>query len=71
MKYADLRRENEALRNALESLVDLQNGPPLISDTAEWELAMWAAYRVLGRPDYVLGRADHTDAKLAPGTHST
>lgn len=26
MKYADLRAENDRLRDALESLVDLQNG---------------------------------------------
>ncbi len=60
MKYADLKAENEALRNALETLVDVQNGPPLMKYEAEWELAMWTAYRALGRPDYVVGRLDHT-----------
>lgn len=49
MKYADLRNENERLRDALESLVDLQNGPPLPKYADEWELAMRTARRLLGR----------------------
>lgn len=64
MKYADLRRENDLLRNALESLVDLQNGPPLLKYAEEWELAMWAARRALGRPD-------HTDSARAQDGSAT
>lgn len=35
------------LRDALQALVDVQNGPPLIERTGEWTLAMNTADRLL------------------------
>lgn len=37
-------------RGVLRRLVDLQNGPPLIQDAAEWDAVMTVAKEVLGRP---------------------
>lgn len=40
---------NYAMHEALEALVDEQNGPPLLRDKEQWEAAMAKAYKVLGR----------------------
>ena len=42
-----LRGEIDRLTNALQSLRDAQNGPPLIRDTEEWEAAMKLADEAL------------------------
>jgi len=39
------------LTNALQALRDIQNGPPLIRDTEEWETAMKLADEVLKEND--------------------
>ena len=40
--------ENARLRRALESLMDIQNGPPLVRDTEAWNEAMAEAGQALG-----------------------
>ena len=45
-----LQSENERLKAALEALCAVQNGPPLIRDTDEWNTAMERASELL--PDY-------------------
>ena len=44
---AELSRLRQ-LREALESLMGVQNGPPLIQNEGEWREAMSAAYAALG-----------------------
>ena len=45
-----LQSENAKLKKALEALYAVQNGPPLIRDTDEWNTAMKHASELL--PDY-------------------
>ena len=53
-----IRREPEwaasrinVLTDALHDLLDEQNGPPILAREKEWESAMDAARRALGRSD--------------------
>jgi len=48
-----LRVERDLLRVALQSLIDEQNGPPLIRDAPAWYRAMVDANRALGRYESV------------------
>lgn len=48
-----LLRENAALREALETLVDEQNVPPLIRDAPRWRKAMATSCKLLGRTEAV------------------
>jgi len=41
--------EIDELKDILESLVDIQNGPPLIRATDKWNEIMTKAYKLLGR----------------------
>ena len=41
------------LRDALECLIDAQNGPPLIRDKRSWSEAMAVAHAALGNRDSV------------------
>ena len=43
-----LEAENEKLREALQKLVDEQNGPPLLSREQQWNEAMNLAAKLLG-----------------------
>ena len=43
-----LQAENSQLREALESLLDEQNGPPLIRHAASWQAAVDRAMAILG-----------------------
>ena len=42
-----LIKENERLREALADLVDIQNGPPLVTYTEAWDAAMEKALAAL------------------------
>ena len=44
----DLKRENAALRSALEDLYAEQNGPPVITKADRWQAAMDGAEAALG-----------------------
>lgn len=50
-KVYEYDMERQALRSALEALVDEQNGPPLLRDKERWEAAMANADKALGRED--------------------
>lgn len=50
-KVYEYDMERQALRSALEDLVDEQNGPPLLRDKERWEAAMANADKALGRED--------------------
>lgn len=43
-----LRADNDRLREALEYLVDEQNGPPLLGHEHSWRIAMEKARAALG-----------------------
>ena len=45
------RAELDEMREALEWLVDEQNGPPLPTHAKNWRKAMCEAARLLGRPE--------------------
>ena len=45
---AAIRKENKALKEALQDLYDEQNGPPLLRDKASWQAAMDKACKLLG-----------------------
>ena len=47
-KYPKLKAENGRLKDVLSSLVDIQNGPPLIRDTENWNEIMKKAFVALG-----------------------
>jgi len=46
-----LRRERDKLREALQALMDAQNGPPLLRDAAAWGSAMAGARIALARQE--------------------
>lgn len=48
-KEAKWKAEIAKYRDALQNLIAVQNGPPLIRNKAEWEAAMGAAVELLGK----------------------
>ncbi len=55
----------ERLRGALEELVDVQNGPPLVRGGREWYRAMTRAARLLGRKQAEL---DYSRCRESPSS---
>ena len=45
--FEDVQAENVTLRDILQSLADIQNGPHLIKDTKKWNAIMDEAYKIL------------------------
>jgi hypothetical protein len=43
----EVLEENEKLKAALNDLVDVQNGPPLVRDTDQWNEIMERCYKLL------------------------
>jgi hypothetical protein len=50
-KIESTQGQVDELRDALEHLLDEQNGPPLAKYAADWHKAMMVANRVLGRTE--------------------